>query len=103
MTLVWVALLVALAAIAGSIVLVVVRAVEFWRSARGFFSVFGAGLDEFGRRVDSLGSHEAPELERLEPALDRLRRSSSQLAVLRNAVKRVQEQASGMLALYPRK
>jgi hypothetical protein len=102
-TLVWVALVVALTTIAGSIALVVVRALELWRSARGFFSVFGSGLDEFARRMDALASREPAELQRLEPSLERLRRSSAQLAVLRNAVKRVQEQASGVLALYPRK
>jgi hypothetical protein len=102
-TLVSIALVVALAWIAGSIVFVVVRAIELWRSARGFFSMLGAGLDELGRRMDAIASHETSETQRLEPALERLRGSFSQLAVLRKALKRVQEQSSGVLAVYLRK
>jgi hypothetical protein len=103
MSLVWLALIVGLAATVGSIVFLALRALELWRSARGFFTVFGEGVDDLSRRVDALASRDAPELERLEPALARLRRSSAQLAVLRSAVKRVREQASGALVFYPRK
>jgi hypothetical protein len=101
-TLVWIALLVGFVAIVGSIVFVVVRAVELWRAIRQFFSAVGTTADELGRRADALAAREV-RVERLEPALERLRRSSAQLAVLRKELKRVREQASGALVLYPRK
>jgi predicted PurR-regulated permease PerM len=102
-TLVWVALLVGLVAIVASIVLLVVRTVELWRTLRSFFSAVGGGLDELSRRADALSSRESTELERLDPSMERLRRSSAQLAVLRTALVRVREQASSALVLYPRK
>jgi hypothetical protein len=103
MSLVWIALLVGFVAVVGSSVFLVLRALEFWRASKSFFTDFGDRVDDFSRRVEALASHEAPELERLGPALARLRRSSAQLAVLRNAVERVREQASGVLVFYPRK
>ena len=103
MSLVWIALLVGLIAVVGSIVFAVLRALELWRTGKAFFTDFGDRVDDFSRRVDALASREALELERLEPALARLGRSSAQLAVLRNAIKRVREQASGALVFYPRK
>jgi biopolymer transport protein ExbB/TolQ len=102
-TLVWIALLVGLVAIVASIVLVVVRAIELWRTIRASGSTLAAGMDELGRRADALAAREGPQFKRLEPELERLRRSSAQLAVLRNAINRVRDQASSALVLYPRK
>jgi hypothetical protein len=102
-TLVWIALLVGLLAVIAAIALVVVRAVELWRTTRAFFGAVGTAADDLGRRADALASREPADFQRLEPALDRLRRSSAQLAVLRNELKRVREQASAALVLYPRK
>jgi hypothetical protein len=99
----WIALIVGSLAIVASVVFMVMRALELWRAAKGFLTAFGDGTDEFARRVDALASRDAPELDRLEPALARLRRSSAQLAALRDALERVREQASGALLLYPRK
>jgi hypothetical protein len=103
MSLVWIALLVGFFAVVGSIVFVVLRALELWRTGKAFFTDFGERVDDFSRRVDALASREAPERERLEPALSRLRSSSARLAVLRKAITRVREQASGALVFYPRK
>jgi hypothetical protein len=103
MSLVWIALLVGFVAVVGSIVFVVLRALELWRTSKASFTDFGERIDDLSRRVEAFASREAPELEQLEPALARLRRSSAQLAVLRNAVTRVREQASGVLVFYPRK
>jgi predicted PurR-regulated permease PerM len=98
-----VALAVAVLAVVGSVVFVVLRSIELWRSIRGFFAATGGGLDELSRRLDALAAHEPPELERLGVSLERLRRSQARLAVLTNALRRVREQTSGALALYPRK
>jgi hypothetical protein len=102
-TLVWIALVVGLLAVVGSIVFVVVRALELWRAIRASGAALGAGMEELGRSADALAAREAPQFERLEPKLERLRRSSAQLAVLSNAIKRVRDQASSALVLYPRK
>jgi hypothetical protein len=103
MWLVWTGLLVGFLAIVGSIVFAVVRALELWRTTKVFATDFGGRVDEFSLRVETLASREAGEFDRLEPALARLRRSSARLAVLRNAINRVREQAAGALVLYPRK
>jgi predicted PurR-regulated permease PerM len=102
-TLVWSALAVGIVAVGAAAVLVVVRVVELWRAVRAFFSALGRGLDELAQRLDALSSYESSELERLEVSLERLRRSRAELSILRNALGRVREQASGALALYPRK
>jgi two-component sensor histidine kinase len=103
MSLVWIALVAGLLAVVASAVLLVVRALELWRIGKAFFGDFGERVDALSRSVDALAAREGQDLERLEPALARLRRSSAQLAVLRNAIARVREQASSALALYPRK
>ena len=103
MWLVWTALLVGFLAIVGSIVFAVVRALDFWRTTKVFAADFGDRVDEFSRRVETLASRDPAELDRLEPALTRLRRSSAQLRVLQNAIDRVRDQAAGALVLYPRK
>jgi hypothetical protein len=103
MSLVWIALIVGFVAIVGSIVFLVTRALELWRTGKAFFGDFDGTMDDLSRSLDALASREAPELERLAPALARLRRSSAQLTVLRNAISRVREQAAGALVLYPRK
>ena len=103
MSLVWIALVAGLLAVFGSIVFLVVRALELWRIGKAFFADFGERVDALSRSVDALAAREGQDLERLDPALARLRRSSAQLAVLRNAIARVREQASWALVLYPRK
>jgi hypothetical protein len=103
MWLVWTALLVGFLAIVGSIVFAAVRALHFWRTTKVFTADFGDRMDEFSRRVETLASRDPGEFDRLTPALARLQRSSAQLAVLRNAIDRVREQAAGALVLYPRK
>ncbi|MGH2920749.1 MAG: hypothetical protein ACRDKU_01605 [Gaiellaceae bacterium] len=103
MWLVWTALLVGFLAIVGSIVFAVVRALELWRAAKVFATEFGGQVDSFSRSVDAVASRDPAEFARLEPALARLRRSSAQLTVLRNAIDRVRDQADAALVLYPRK
>ena len=103
MWLVWTSLLFGFVAIVGSIVFAVVRALELWRTTKVFAGDFGGRVDELSRSVDALASRDRAEVGRLEPALARLRRSSAQLRVLRNAIDRVRDQAAAALVLYPRK
>ena len=103
MWLVWTALLVGFAAIVASIVFAVVRGLELWRTTKVFATDFGGRVDAFSRSVDALASRDPAEFDQLEDALARLRRSSAQLRVLRNAIDRVRDQAAAALVLYPRK
>jgi hypothetical protein len=81
----------------------IVQGWQLWRDARGFLGGFGNALDDFGRRVDRLASHEPPDLGRLDSSVKRLRRSWGELSVLLNALGRVRDQWAGLLAVYPRK
>src|ERR671918_1484142 len=94
----WAALTVFILAPLLALAYVGVQALGLWRVFRGFTRAFGAGMSEFGARLDALASHE-PDLGRLGPNVDRLRRSTAQLSLLLNALGRVREQWSGLLAV----
>src|SRR6266850_3775843 len=79
------------------------QGLQLWRGSRQFFAAFGATMDDFGRRVDRLASHDPPELGRLAESVERLQRSWAELSVLLHALRRVREQWAGLLAVYPRK
>ncbi|HEV8688570.1 MAG TPA: hypothetical protein VGQ84_14910 [Gaiellaceae bacterium] len=87
----------------GAFAYAIAQGLEFWRDTKGFLAPFGEAMDDFGRRVDGLASHEPAELGRLEESVARLRRSWAELSVLLNALRRVRDQWAGLLAVYPRK
>jgi hypothetical protein len=87
----------------GALGYAIVQGLQLWRDARGFLGILGNALDEFGRRVDRLASHEPPDSGRLEASVERLRHSWAELSVLLHALRRVRDQWAGLLAVYPRK
>ncbi len=100
---VWLALVLGVAAAAGGLAFAIVRGVRLWRTFRSFMGASGRALDELGRTLEALATHEPADFDRATASFERLRRSRAQLNVLTNAVARVRGQASGALALYPRK
>jgi hypothetical protein len=76
---------------------------RLWRDLKAGLRGFGEAMDELSRKVDGLAAHELPELGRLGDSVERLQRSAAELSVLLNALRRVREQWSGLLAVYPRK
>src|SRR4051812_44143023 len=58
----------------------IAQGLRLWRDVRGFFGSFGKSMDDFGRRVDRLASHEPPELGRLADSVERLGRSWAELS-----------------------
>jgi hypothetical protein len=98
-----VALLLGTVAFLGALAYAIVQGLQLWRDSRRFLGAFGGALDDFGRRVDRLASHEPPELGRLADSVERLRRSWAELSVLLHALRRVRDQWAGLLAVYPRK
>jgi hypothetical protein len=97
------ALLVGTVAAVGTLVYAIRTGLRLWRDTRDFLGAFGGAMDEFGQRVDKLASHEPPDFGLLEGSVERLRRSWAELSVLLDALGRVREQWSGLLALAPRK
>jgi hypothetical protein len=97
------ALLVGALAALGGLAYAVAHGLELWHDAKGFLGTFDQAMDEFGRRVERLASHEPAGLGRLEESVGRLRRSWAQLSVLLHALQRVRDQWAGLLAVYPRK
>jgi hypothetical protein len=97
------ALIVGTLAALGGLAYATAHGLELWHDVKGFLGGFDQAMDEFGRRVDRLASHEPADLGRLEDSVARLRRSWAELSVLLHAVRRVREQWAGLLAVYPRK
>jgi hypothetical protein len=98
-----VALLLGTVAVLGALAYATVQGFQLWRDTRAFLGVVGETMDDFGRRLDRLASHEPPDLGRLEASVERLRRSWAELSVLLHALRRVRDQWAGLLAVYPRK
>ena len=98
----WVALTVFILAPLLALAYLATQAVGLWRAFRSFTRAFGSGMAELGARVDALGAREL-DVERLGPSVERLRLSTAQLSLLLNALGRVREQWSALLAVYPRK
>ena len=103
MSLVTLAFLVGLVALIGSIVYLVLKALDLFRVGKTFFRDVGPMTDELGRSLDRLAAHEPPDAGRLSEATARLRASQARLAVQLDAIRRVREQWAALLAVYPRK
>ena len=103
MSLVLIALVLSLAAVAASVAYAVVTGITLFRDARSLFGALGRELDALARSVDNLGAHEPGEQDRLNDSVMRLEHSWARLSVLLTALRRLRRQSSGALALYPRK
>ena len=103
MSLVIVALLLALAAAAAGTVYAVRRGLALWRDVKAFSREFGNAIDDLAPKLDRLDAFEPPDLERAGESFVRLHRSREQLSILLRAVGRVQEQWAGLVGVYPRK
>ena len=99
----WVALTVFVVAPLAAGVFAGLRALALWRDVKGSLRVLGEAADDIGARLETIESHESRDLDALDSSLERLRRSRAELRVLAQALARVREQASGAMALYPRK
>ena len=99
----WVAVTVFVVAPLAAGVFAGVRALALWRDVKGSLRALGEASDHVAARLESIGSYEPRDLDALDSSLERLRRSRAELRVLTQALARIREQASGALALYPRK
>jgi hypothetical protein len=103
LSLVTVALVVAFAAIAGSLALVVARSLELWRTSRAFLGALGQANDAVTASLERLSAFEPHGLDRLSTSTARLDSSRARLGVLTGALGRVRGQWAGLLGVYPRK
>jgi Flp pilus assembly protein TadB len=88
------------------IVVVVRRGLALWRDLKRAARAFGAALDDVGRKLESMstGAEGLSDVTaRAEPPADRLRVSLARLAVLRSALRDVQDSVGRVTAVYPRK
>jgi hypothetical protein len=102
----WLSLAVAVVLPAVGIVVLVRRGLALWRDLKRAARAFGAGLDDIGRKVErmSTGAEALGDVAaRAEPPADRLRVSLARLAVLRSALRDVQDSVGRVTAVYPRK
>jgi hypothetical protein len=102
----WLSLAVAVVFPAIGIVLVVRRGLALWRDLKRGGKALVEGLDAVGARVERTSTAAeglASVTARAEPSLARLRVSLAVLAVLRSAVRDVQDAAGRVTAIYPRK
>ena len=102
-SLVLVALLVAIFAPIGGIAYAVRKGLQLFRDLRGFFRAQGEALESLSRSLELLSNHEPPDTKRLSVSVDRLAASRERLSVELGALSRVREQWAGLLAIYPRK
>ena len=103
MSLVTLALVVGIVAIAASLVPVGVRSYELWRTSRAFLRVLGQANDALTASLDQLSAYEPRGLDRLSTATARLEASRARLTVLTDALGRVRGQWAGLVGLYPKK
>jgi predicted PurR-regulated permease PerM len=102
-SLVTLALLVGFAAIAGSLVLVVTRSYELWRTSREFFRALDEANDAVTASLERLSDFEPRGLDRLAASTARLEASRARLGVLTTALGRVRGQWAGLVGVYPKK
>ena len=106
MTLFWLSLAVAVVLPAIGMVVLFRRGLALWRDLRRVGGAFVAALDDVGRKLEGMSA--AAEglgdvTARAEPPVDRLRVSLARLAVLRSAIRDVQDSVGRVTAVYPRK
>ncbi len=103
MSLVTLALVVGILAIAASLVPVGIRSYELWRTSRAFLRALDQANDALNASLERLSAFEPGGLDRLATATARLEASRARLAILTGAIDRVRGQWAGMLAVYPKK
>jgi 3-deoxy-D-manno-octulosonic-acid transferase len=103
--LIWGALILTFVAGIAAGALLVVRALEGWRSVRRTSRNLAGQLDEFAAKGEATAERLAAvgDTAELEESLGRLRISLAQLAVLRNALDEVDETFGRVAAFVPRK
>jgi biopolymer transport protein ExbB/TolQ len=104
--LLWIALIVLLFVSTVGAVHVFLRLRNFWHTFKSFGSALDVTVRELTGSVERLagnaGSFESAT-QRLDPSLERLRRSLARAAVLRAAVQDAQDAFGRLTAVYPRK
>jgi hypothetical protein len=103
LSLVTLALVVAVVAVIASIVYVVLKAIELFRSVRELFRGVGAESARLGASLERLAAFEPPDVDALSDATARLQTSRARLEIQLGALRRVREQWGALLAFYPRK
>jgi hypothetical protein len=103
---VWIALAIAVVAVAGAGVSAGRAALAAWRDLRRFSGAASTGLGDLGDRLERLSERAERTPGRrgdLDRSLARLRGSLAELAVLRSALDEATGAAGRLTALYPRK
>ena len=102
----WISLGVVLVSLTGGALYVFMRVRSLWRAFKSFTAAVDglmreltASLDRLSANAEALGS----ETPKLEAALGRLRHSLARAAVLRAAMRDVQDSFGRLTAVYPRK
>ena len=106
MALFWASLAVAIVLPTIGIVVLVRRGLALWRDLKRAGRVFVTALDDVGRKLErmSTGAEGLGDVTaRAEPPVERLRVSLARLAVLRSALRDVQDSVGRVTAVYPRK
>jgi hypothetical protein len=101
-TVIWLALAIFLLVSVAGVAYAIRQGVGLWRTLREFAGEAGRALDELDDRAAKIGSQQF-EVEKAAASVGRLQRSVAQLSLLVDALGRVRSQASGLLAIYPRK
>lgn len=102
----WLALAVAVAAIAGSVTFAVLRALEAFRTLKRLGRSVSAGTARIEASAAQIEQHLARASEsgaRLDASLGRLRRSRAELNVLTSAIDDVRASLGRVTSVYPRK
>jgi hypothetical protein len=106
MALVWASLAFALVLPAIGIVVVLRRGLALWRDLKRGGRAFFAAVDSLGRRLEQTSAATAgleAVTARPAPSVARLQVSLARFAVLRSALRDVQDAAGRVTAIYPRK
>jgi hypothetical protein len=106
MPFVWASLALAILLATIGVVVVFRRGLAFWRDLKRVVGALATTLDELNRKTERTATRAetlATIGPRAEPSTARLRTSLARLAVLRAAVRDVQDAAGRVTAVYPRK
>ena len=103
LSLIALAFLVAILAVAASIAFLVVRGIALWRDLRAFTGRLARDMERLSDSVERIAANEPTDFDELETALARMRSSQERLAILTNALGRVREQWADVAGVYPTK
>ena len=102
----WLSLALAVILPALGIVVVIRRGLALWGDLKRAGRAFVAALDDAGRKLERMSSSAeglGDVTARAEPPVERLHVSLARLAVLRSALRDVQDSVGRVTAVYPRK